>query len=119
MLNLKSEANNNQVIVNSYNKYPSKPVAWSVESNDARSVQVIGRPSNAATSAGTYLPLSGVGNGYPKPPPMYSNKNNGSSQRNDTLEMQAFNDVAKNMESGFGAEPQRQYAYGSSNQWHR
>jgi len=121
MLNLKSEAAENKVIVGSHDKYPSKVPAWSVESGEAKSMQnhAQSRPSAVSATAGSYRPPSGIGNGYPKPPPMYSNKNDGSSWRNDTMEMQGLYDVAKSVESGVDAQPHQQYAYGSSNQWHR
>src|SRR5258708_4311130 len=107
MLNLKGEANNNRVIVGCHSRYPSKVGTWSVESSNPKSVQVNipqSPPSAASAATGLDTPFSGIGNGYPTPPPMYSNKKNGSSWRNDTMEMQGFNDVAKNVESGFGVQ---------------
>jgi len=105
MLNLKSEGDN-KVTIDSHNKHPSaRAAAWSGGSSDAKSKQAnaFSRPSISAAATGPYLPYSGDGSGYPKPPAMYSNKNNNRSWRNDVIEMQGFNDTAKNMESGFGA----------------
>ena len=105
MLNLKSEGDN-KVTIDSHNKNPSaRVVARSGGSSDAKSEQAntFSRPSISAPATGPYLPYSGDGNGYPKPPAMYSNNNNSRSWRNDVIEMQGFNDTEKNMESGIGA----------------
>jgi len=105
MLNLKSEGDN-KATIDSHNKHPSaRAVAWSSGSSDAKSKQAnaLSRPSISAAATGPYLPYPGDGNGYPKPPAMYSNNNNSRPWRNDVIDIQGFNDTAKNMESGFGA----------------